>query len=147
MMDKHDSLPGGSGSRERPGRPAMAWLIFWCPKEMERPVVNADLSRLGSVERATEVIRYSLRRAEYWVSPNGWLREWFRINLWVALVMAIPAILVAPVSGHLLDQVAAGTGRMAEVAQNLALLPEAARSGIVVVAVVAVIFVLKFIFR
>lgn len=147
MMDKHDSLPKGTGSRERPDRPAMAWLAFWCPKEMERPVVRGDLFRLGPVERVAEVIRYSLRRAEYWVSPNGWLCEWFRLNLWIAIVLAIPAILVAPLSAHLLDQMETGTGRMAGIAQNLAQLPEALRSGIVIMAVVAVIFVLKFIFR
>jgi hypothetical protein len=62
-------------------------------------------------------------------------------------MLAIPAILVAPLGGYLLERMAAGSGLMAEVAKNLAQLPEVARSGVVVVAVVAVIFVLKFIFR
>jgi hypothetical protein len=93
------------------------------------------------------VIRYSLCRAEYWISPNGWLREWFRINLWAAIVLAIPALLVAPVGSYLLERMAAGSGLMAEVAQHLSQLPEALRSGVVIVAAFAVIFVLKFIFR
>ena len=145
-MDIHN-LPAKTGSRDRERKPASVWLVFWHPEEMPQPMIQPDLHRLGPVEREAEVIRYSLRRAEYWVSPSGWLREWFRLNLWVAIVLAIPAILVAPLGGYLLERLAAGTGAMAEVARNLAQLPETLRSGIVVVVVVAVIFVLKFIFR
>ena len=137
-----------SGELPEPsGRGTRTLLVFWCPHEIGRPRVEPDLSRLGPVERSAEVIRYSLCRAEYWVSPNGWLREWFRINLWAAVVLAIPALLVAPVGSYLLERVAAGSGLMAEVVHNLAQVPEALRSGVVIVAVVALIFVLKFVFR
>ena len=141
LSNRPDELP------EPGGRQTRTLLLFWRPREIGRPRVEPDLSRLGPVERSAEVIRYSLCRAEYWISPNGWLREWFRINLWAAVVLAIPAILVAPISSYLLTQVVSGTGQMAEVAQHLAQLPEALRSGVVIVAAVALIFVLKFVFR
>ncbi len=134
-------LPGSGGRRTRTA------LVFWCPREIGRPRVEPDLSRMGPIERSAEVIRYSLCRAEYWISPNGWLREWFRLNLWFAVVLAIPAILVAPLAGYLLELMAESSGLMAEVAQNLSQLPEGLRSVVIVVAAVAVIFVLKFIFR
>ena len=145
MRQDHSNRPGELP--EPGGRRTRTALVFWCPREIARPRVESDLSRLGPVERSAEVIRYSLCRAEYWISPNGWLREWFRINLWAAIMLAIPAVLVAPLGGYLLERMAAGSGLMAEVAKNLAQLPEVARSGVVVVAAVAVIFVLKVIFR
>ena len=145
MRQERSNRPGELP--EPGGRPTRTLLVFWCPREIARPRVEPDLSRLGPVERSAEVIRYSLCRAEYWISPNGWLREWFRINLWFAVVLAIPALLVAPVGSYLLERMAAGSGLMAEVAQHLAQLPEALRSGVVIVAAVVVIFVLKFVFR
>lgn len=145
MRQERSNRPGELP--EPGGRPPRTLLVFWSPREIARPRVEPDLSRLGPVERSAEVIRYSLCRAEYWISPNGWLREWFRINLWAAVVLGIPAILVAPISSYLLTQVVSGTGQMAEVAQHLSQLPEALRSGVVIVAAVAVIFVLKLIFR
>ena len=145
MRQDHSNLP--AELPEPGGRRTRTLLVFWCPREIGRPRVEPDLPRLGPVERSAEVIRYSLCRAEYWISPNGWLREWFRINLWAAIMLAIPAVLVAPLGGYLLERMAAGSGLMAEVAKNLAQLPEVARSGVVVVAAVAVIFVLKVIFR
>ncbi len=144
-MTGHNDRPGELP--EPGGRRTRTLLVFWSPREIGPPRVEPDLSRLSPIERSAEVIRYSLCRAEYWISPNGWLREWFRINLWFAVVLAIPAILVAPLAGYLLGRIAAGSGLMAEVAQNLSRIPEALRSGVVVVAAVAVIFVLKFIFR
>ena len=145
MRQDHNNGPGELP--EPKGRRTRTLLVFWCPREIARPRVEPDLSRLGPVERSVEVIRYSLCRVEYWISPNGWLREWFRINLWFAVVLAIPALLVAPVGSYLLERMAAGSGLMAEVVHNLAQVPEALRSGVVVMTVVAVIFVLKFVFR
>ncbi len=145
MRQERSNRPGELP--EPNGRRTRTLLVFWCPREIAHPRVEPDLSRLGPVERSAEVIRYSLCRAEYWISPNGWLREWFRINIWFAVLLSIPAILVAPVGSYLLERMAAGSGLMTEVAQNLAQLPEALRSGVVVVAVVALIFVLKFVFR
>jgi len=58
--------------------------------------VDHDLPRLSAVERSAEVIRYSLRSFEYWLSPGGGLREWFKFNLRLAIVLAVPSLLVAP---------------------------------------------------
>jgi len=64
----------------------------WRPREIEPPVVQPALHRMGAVERSAEVIRYAVRTAEYWVSPQGSLREWLRLNFWFALVLAVPAL-------------------------------------------------------
>lgn len=42
------------------------------------PGVDPELARLGAIERSAEVLRYTLRRAEYWLSPGGTLRAVLR---------------------------------------------------------------------
>ena len=129
------------------GKPPKAELVAWDPRPLERPIVQPDLVRMGSIERSAEVIRYSIHRAEFWISPRGGLREWFRLNLWIAVVLAIPAIVIAPIASYLLTQVAAGTGQLAHIAQNLAQIPGSLRTGVLIVAMMAALWILRFLFR
>jgi hypothetical protein len=43
------------------------------PAELPVPVVDADLPRLSGIERSAEVIRFTLNRLEYRLSPFGHL--------------------------------------------------------------------------
>lgn len=130
-----------------PGKPVKTELVPWNPRSLERPAAAPDLVHMGSIERSAEVIRYSIRRAEFWLSPKGELREWLRFNLWIAAILAIPAIVIAPIAAYLLTQVAAGTGQLAQIARNLTGIPGSLRSGFLIVAAVAAIWILRFLFR
>jgi hypothetical protein len=76
------------------------------PLPLERPQVDPDLTSLSATERSAEVLRYTSSRLEYWLSPQGELRAWFKLNLLLGLFLAVPVVLVAPVITLLLSTVA-----------------------------------------
>jgi len=103
-----------SASSPRPLAPAAStWvrqtrgLVFptWEPKPLPPPRVDSQLGFFNSVERSAEVFRYTFQKAEYWLSPGGLLREWIRLNLRIACVLVIPALLVAPLVTCALRQI------------------------------------------
>jgi hypothetical protein len=71
-------------------------LRHWDPKKLEPPGIDPELLHLTPVERASEVFRYTVLSLEYWLSSGGALREWIRLNLRVALTLAVPSLLVVP---------------------------------------------------
>jgi len=72
------------------------FLRHWKPKPMLEPEVDPALPHLSGIERAAEVIRYCLVSLEHWLASSGWLREWIRLNLRIALFVAAPSLLVVP---------------------------------------------------
>jgi hypothetical protein len=86
------------------------------------PVVDRTIGELSSLERAGEVLRYSLLRAEYWLSPSGLLRALLRMNLQVSVMIGMPALIVGPVILLCLEGVAAASALLAATAANLAAL-------------------------
>ena len=48
-------------------------------ERLHQPAVDQYLVRLTPLERGAEIIRYSVLRAEYWVSPGGLLRAVLRL--------------------------------------------------------------------
>lgn len=80
----------------------------WQPKPIDPPTLDPDLAHLGALTRSAESIRYSILSFEFWVSPNGQVREWFRQNARIASWLAIPGLLVLPVAGS--DPVPGGEG-------------------------------------
>ena len=56
------------------------------------PRVDAELVRLPVIERSAEVVRYTLWRTEYWLSPGGTLRAVLRLSLKLALLIGLPAL-------------------------------------------------------
>ena len=76
----------------------------WQPEALPVPVVDTDLPCLSGIERSAEVIRFTLNKLEYWLSPLGHLREFIKLNLRLALSIALPAFLVAPLVTMALEQ-------------------------------------------
>ena len=140
-------LHNPQGNQPDPGKPLKGELVPWNPRPVERPTVAPDLVRMDPVVRSAEVLRYSVRRTEFWLSPMGGLREWFRLNLWIAILLAIPAIVIIPVASYLLTQLAAGTGQLSEIARNLAQIPGGLRTGVLIVATMAALWILRLLFR
>jgi hypothetical protein len=98
-IEKVGLIPAKTGF---PGR-----LFRWNPLPITPPVIDPDLGELNPLVRAAEVLCYSARRLEHWLSPNGSLREWVRLNLLVAAIIAVIGFLVVPVLAFLLGGIAA----------------------------------------
>ena len=68
----------------------------WTPVSIPKPVIYAELERLPWPERSAEVVVHALLSTEFWLSRSGWLREWVRFNLWLAVVLVVSTVLVLP---------------------------------------------------
>ena len=97
-IEKAGSIPAKTGF---PGR-----LFRWNPQPITPPEIDPDLGELNPLVRAAEVMSYSARRLEHWLSPNGILREWVRLNFLVAAIIAVVGFLVVPVLACLLGGIA-----------------------------------------
>jgi hypothetical protein len=84
-----------------------------------RPAVDRDLERLSFVERVAEVLRYSILRLEYSLSATGELRAWFKGSLSLALLLAIPAVLIMPVLTLIFGTFVTWSSFFATIAENL----------------------------
>ena len=121
------------------------WVkALWRPKPLKPPQVDPELPELNPLQRSAESLRYSTLQTEYWISAGGTLREWFRLNCGVALVLGIPALFVVPIITFLLHQFTTWTGLLVQIAKNLVVFPIIAVLAIALIT--AVLFVVKFIF-
>src|SRR4051812_2943913 len=71
--------------------------LGWNPKSLQQPQVDPEIRKLDAITRSAESIRYSILSFEFWISPDGQIREWIRNNSKVAAVLSIPAFLVLPI--------------------------------------------------
>lgn len=94
--------------------------LGWSPRCLQPPQVDPALTELHPVVRVAEVLRYSLTKFEYWLSPGGYVREVARLSLLLAVILGFPALLVAPLATLLLVQVAAWTDLILKVLLNVA---------------------------
>ena len=86
------------------------------------PVVDPQLAGLPPIERSAEVLRYTLRRAEYWLSPGGTLRAVLRLSLKLALLIGVPTLIIGPAVLLFLRGAADSSALLATLAANLAAL-------------------------
>ena len=100
---------------------------------IDRPQVDHQLTELSAIERAAEVLSYSAYRLEYALSPGGHLRAWLKLNLLLALLLAIPTVLIMPVVTLFLGTVATWSQYLLATTVNilLALLAGTASVGLV----------------
>lgn len=68
----------------------------WNPAPVTKPVITTDLEDLTWPERSVAVIGHAMLSLEYWLSRSGWIREWLRLNLWLAVVLIVASLLVVP---------------------------------------------------
>ena len=111
----------------------------WQPKPVEKPHVDPDLPHLDGLTRSAESFRYSILSIEWWISPNGRLREWLRHNTHAAAWLIIPAVLVVPLVVLILFEVSKGVGMLTSIAGHLIILPILALVAAVVILVVVAI--------
>lgn len=94
-----------------------------CAAPLAIPQPPLGITRLGPLERCTETLRFSVSKFEYWLSPGGHLRECLRLGLWLWCVLGMIGVFVAPAVTYLLTQANTWTGLLAQIVQNLMLLP------------------------
>ena len=72
------------------------------PRPVERPIVAEGFFRLPAWKRSIASIAYCLRRLEYWIAPQGWVREWIRLNVLAVVLIGTSVLLLGPVVTALL---------------------------------------------
>ena len=104
----------------QPARPVLQLALrIWNPKPVPKPSITPDLERLGWPERCAEVVCHALLGVEHWLSRGGWLREWIRLNLWIAVVLIVVALLVVPPVTAVLEGVRDWTGLLGATVANI----------------------------
>lgn len=99
--DRPETLPVAS-----PGTVSAAMVFLGASRPLDLPRPDPDIARMGCVERSAEALRYALLRLEYFVSPDGMLRRWNRLVLRLAAFLAVPALVLVPLTLLFLEGVA-----------------------------------------
>ena len=92
---------------------------MWDPAPVAKPMIDPDLDQLSWPERCAEVVRHALLSIEHWLSQGGWLREWIRLNLWLAVVLIAATVLVIPPVTALLEGVRDWTALVSSTVGNV----------------------------
>jgi hypothetical protein len=72
------------------------------PRPVARPILDDGLFRLPAWRRSVASIGYCARTFEHWLSPQGWLRQWLRINVLAVVLIGTSVLLLGPVITALL---------------------------------------------
>lgn len=140
-------MPTIDPSHSQEGEKFSARELFkteWKPKAVKPPVVDPQIEKLSPLQRSAEVVRYSVLSIEFWISPNGQVREWLRNNLLLAVILAIPAFFVLPTITFALWQFVSWLVALVAIAGNLIVFPVLALLAVAVIAVA--VMILKAIF-
>src|SRR5438105_4205732 len=110
-------LPGDAAGQQLSTAPEPSELI-----QLNPPRVDPKLTRLTPLERAAEVLRYSVLRAEYWLSPDGAMRQRvrFALRVWIYVMMAA---LIVPTITAVIQHVTGWTAMSADIVRNIAQIP------------------------
>lgn len=95
----------------------------WQPKPLPEPVVDSELPHLNGIERAAEVIRFILTTLEHWLSPSGRLREFVKMNARLAIAIAVPVVIVAPLVTLALEQLKGWVALLTSTMSSFVLFP------------------------
>ena len=91
---------------------------LWKPEPVPEPDIDPDLVDLPWPERSAEVTRHFVLCIERWLSPSGWLREWVRLNIRIAVAFGATSLLVVPTVSALLAGAADWTSLIADAVGN-----------------------------
>lgn len=117
----------------------------WHAKQVEQPRVDPELENLNGLTRSVESIRYSILSIEFWISPNGQVREWLRQMTGVASWLAVPAVLVLPLVVLILWQIVKAVTMLVAIAGKMIVFPVLAL--VAALAILGVINIAKSLFR
>jgi hypothetical protein len=68
------------------------WLLArskleWNPKPISPPLVDPELTDLCATQRMIESLRFFVLSTEYWIAPDGLIREWLRVMCKLGLLV------------------------------------------------------------
>lgn len=112
----------------------------WNPSPISAPTVDPHLADLDPLTRSAESLRHSVLSLEFWISPNGQVREWLRHNTRLAVVLAIPAFLILPIISFALWQLVSWLAALFLIAGNLVVIPILALVATFVLVIVCLLF-------
>ena len=95
----------------------------WSLTPVPPPRVDRALARGNYLARTAGVLRHSVLRLEYWLSPNGLLREWCRRCLLLALFLAVPLLCFSPLVTVFLEHLTIWSAALLQICSNLAQIP------------------------
>ena len=117
----------------------------WQPKPLKPPKVDPKIESLDAIQRSAESIKHSILSTEFWVSPNGQVREWLRHNGRLAILIGIPAFVILPIITFVLWQLGVWIVMLVSIAGNLIIFPLLAFIALIVIA--AVVQITKSLFK
>ena len=117
-----------------------AFKVVWNPQPIPRPVVDPHLAHLNGPQRMVESITFFALACEHWISSDGVLREWLRINSRLGLLILSPMLMFMPTISFGLWQIALWTAFLVLITKNLVLLPLAALATIALLGVLVIVF-------
>ena len=109
-------------------------------KPICKPVVSIQLERMNGLQRTAEAFRYSLLSLEFWISPEGNIRQWMKANARFVAFMAAPTFMAFPVVTVALWEVESWVNSLTAIAGKLIVLPI-----LVLLAVISITIVLRII--
>ena len=121
-----DDEPSSADNTNLPSSPGrQVWRLsslvsrFWNPVPIPRPEIDVELASMSWPERTAEVICFTLLSIEHWLSQGGLLREWIRLNLWLAVILSVAAVLVVPPVTAVLEGASEWTAIVAAIIGNI----------------------------
>lgn len=120
MNEIEPRLPS-TRARGLPTKIKSAWASAWRPVPLPAPTVDPELIGMAFVPRSAEAVKFQVLRLEHALSPGGGLRCWLKLNVLLALGLAIPAILLVPPATAIIAAFATWSAYLAAVALNLLL--------------------------
>jgi hypothetical protein len=68
----------------------------WTPLPIVKPIVDENLPYESFLARSYEALKYEWLRLEYFLSPGGALRSWFKVNLllFIFTLVVVPVITI-----------------------------------------------------
>ena len=115
------------------------WLCWWKPHPIKPPHVDREFMHMEGFQRSVECWRYCILGIEYWLCPEGSLREFIRHVLRVVVILLLPAFLIVPIITFVLSQFVSWTIMLTTIAWKVIVLPILALIAIVVMAIVRMV--------
>ena len=85
-----------------PKLPVLWQSLLVQPHPVARPIVAEGFFRLPAWKRSLASIVYCARCLEHWLAPQGWVREWLRLNVLAVVLLGTSVLLLGPVVTALL---------------------------------------------
>tara|TARA_R110002096_G_scaffold288290_1_gene481992 strand:+ start:1421 stop:1948 length:528 start_codon:yes stop_codon:yes gene_type:complete len=100
-------------------KPLQVLRHLWNPAPVPKPRIDPHLDELSWPERSGEVIGFTVLSLEHWLSQGGVLREWLRLNLWLAVLFTLFAVLFVPPVTALLEGAAEWSALGGDIVENI----------------------------